>query len=82
MRHLAFLIISIFFTTLVLKAQLPNEVLVDDEQVSHDFFFFKDLDIKGNYSVFTQGRFSVNYENKELNTTFLATYLTRNITKN
>lgn len=52
-----------------------------DEQISHDFFFFKDLDEKKNYSVFTQGRFTVDYENEALNTTFLATYLTRNITK-
>ena len=67
--------------TSALKAQIPIEVLVGDEQVSHDFFFFKDLDAKKNYSVFTQGRFTVNHEDKALNTTFLATYLTRNITK-
>jgi hypothetical protein len=81
MRYSIILLTSFFFTTSVLKAQIPIEVLVGDEQVSHDFFFFKDLDEKKHYSVFTQGRFAVNYENEALNTTYLATYLTRNVTK-
>ena len=55
--------------------------MVGDEQVSHDFFFFKDLYAKKRYSVFTRGRFTVNHENEALNTTYLATYLTRNITE-
>lgn len=81
MRYALFLFISFFFITSVLKAQIPIEIMIGDEQISHDFFFFKDLDKKKQYSVFTQGRFTVNYENKALNSTFLATYLTRNITE-
>jgi hypothetical protein len=81
MRYFLFLLIGFSFMTSTLKAQIPIEVLVGDKQVSHDFFFFKDLDEKKHYSVFTQGRFTVDYENEELNTTFLATYLTRNITE-
>lgn len=61
-----------------LKAQIPVEVLVGNNQVQHEFFFFKDLDSEHKFNLFSMARFAVDYESNDLNSSFVSSQLTYN----
>ena len=63
-----------------LFAQIPVEVFVGHEQVQHEFFFFKDIDKKQKWNLFSMGRFAVDYENSALNSSFISSQITYNLT--
>jgi len=64
----------------VLKAQIPVEVFAGHEGVQHEFFFFKNIDPKERVSLFSMARFSVGYNNELLNSSFISSQATYNIT--
>lgn len=74
---------TVLLLTLVLStrlfAQTPVEVFVGHEQVQHEFFFFKDIDKKAKWSLFSMGRFAVDYEDETLNSSFISSQVTYNL---
>ena len=75
-------IITISYVLITLKvcAQVPVEVLVGHEQIQHEFFFFKDLDKKQKLNLFSMARFAVDYEDANLNSSFISSQVTYNLT--
>ena len=65
--------------SLQLKAQIPVEVFVGHEQIQHEFFFFKDFNEKAKWNLFSMGRFAVDYEDESLNSSFLSSQATYNV---
>ena len=61
-----------------LLAQTPVEVFVGHEQVQHEFFFFKDIDEKAKWNLFSVGRFAVDYKDEALNSSFISSQATYN----
>jgi len=64
------------------KAQIPVEVFIGNNQAQHEFFFFKDLGQNHKVNLFSMARFAVNYEDETLNTSMVSSQLTYNFTKN
>ena len=49
------LLLGFFSITQMSYAQIPVAVMVGEKQMQHEFFFFKDIDKKGKFNVFTMG---------------------------
>ncbi len=64
------------------KAQIPVEVLAGDEQLQHQFFFFKDLDKKQKVNLFSMARFTADYEEDVFNSSLISSQFTYNLTSN
>ncbi|GAB4407064.1 MAG: hypothetical protein OHK0053_33570 [Microscillaceae bacterium] len=60
-------------------AQIPVEVLVGHRQVQHEFFFFKDVNARQRFSLFSMGRFAVDYASAPANSSFISSQLTYSI---
>ena len=75
--------VTIVWLSLILSpslfAQIPVEVFAGHEQLQHEFFFFKDIDNKAKWNLFSIGRFAVDYEDETLNSSFISSQLTFNI---
>ncbi|MDX2306174.1 MAG: hypothetical protein NW226_25420 [Microscillaceae bacterium] len=68
------------FTATAVFAQIPAEVFVGHKQTQHEFFFFKDLDSARRFSVFSFARFAVDYKDRHLNSSFISSQVTYNLT--
>jgi len=78
--HYLFLII--FASTIHhTKAQIPVEILAGNNRLQHEFFFFKDLDNKHKFNLFSMARFAVDYEDETLNSSFMSSQITYNLSK-
>jgi len=60
--------------------QVPVELVIGEERVQHEFFFFAPLTPDNALSIFTIGRFGVDWDEPEANQSFLSTQLIWNFT--
>lgn len=74
------LFLSLIMSTSVV-AQIPVEVFAGHEQVQHEFFFFEDIDKKAKWNLFSVGRFAVDYQDEALNSSFISSQATYNLSK-
>ena len=72
------LLLGFFQITQISYAQIPVAVMVGEKQMQHEFFFFKDIDKKGRFNVFTMGQFAVDYEQEAFNSSLMSTQITYN----
>ncbi len=74
------LLLGFLFSLATAKAQIPVEVMFGDEQLQHQFFFFRDLDRNQKVNLFNMTRFSMDYENRIFNNSLVTSQLAYNLT--
>lgn len=74
--------ILLFLLRVSISAQIPNDILIGHKQAQYEFFFFKDLDSAKKFTVFSMARLAVDYNDKNLNNSFIASQFIYNFTKN
>ncbi len=70
------LLLGCFYISQTSYAQIPIAVMMGEKQMQHEFFFFKDIDKKGKFNVFTMGQFAVDYDQQAFNSSLLSTQIT------
>ena len=70
------LVLGCFYISQTSYAQIPVAVMMGEKQMQHEFFFFKDIDKKGKFNVFTMGQFAVDYDQQAFNSSLLSTQIT------
>ena len=75
------LVLWFFFSSSTAYAQVPVEVMVGHNQLQHEFFFFKDLDKKQKWNLFSIGSFVMDYESEDKNFSQISSQVTYNLSK-
>lgn len=82
MQKIIFLFIAfVWINCERLSAQIPVELMVGNNQIQHEFFFFKDLDNRQKWSLFSIGSFVLDYDDSDKNFSQISSQITYNFSK-
>ncbi|GEM_PF-3637787 len=81
--HIKTILVAVFalFFTRSAWSQIPIEVMVGNNQIQYQGYFFNTLDKKQRVSFFGMSRFAMDYDNKAFNNSFISSQLTYNLTQ-